>query len=146
MLTLTQIYINANKKKVKFSMQDFSLSNFITITTEAPFIVINGSILKTLKEKYDFDFEKNKVLKNGLDSILDFLSTIPNIKGVLQNQVLVLKNLILDSITNLDMVKQIKVAIDGILFLIDFFSEITNGLIETQLKITKHKNYLFRKR
>ena len=98
---LTQIYINANKKKVKFSMQDFSLSNFITITTEAPFIVINGSILKTLKEKYDFDFEKNKVLKNGLDSILDFLSTIPNIKGVLQNQVLVLKNLILDSITNL---------------------------------------------
>ena len=131
---LTQIYINANKKKVKFSMQDFSLSNFITITTEAPFIVINGSILKTLKEKYDFDFEKNKVLKNGLDSILDFLSTIPNIKGVLQNQVLVLKNLILDSITNLDMVKQIKVAIDGILFLIDFFSEITNGLIETQLK------------
>ena len=73
---LTQIYINANKKKVKFSMQDFSLSNFITITTEAPFIVINGSILKTLKDKYDFDFEKNKVLKNGLDSILDFLSTI----------------------------------------------------------------------
>ena len=137
---LAQIYINANKKKVKFSMQDFSLSNFITITTEAPFIVINGSILKTLKEKYDFDFEKNKVLKNGLDSILDFLSTIPNIKGVLQNQVLVLKNLILDSITNLDMVKQIKVAIDGILFLIDFFSEITNGLIETQLKITKPSN------
>ena len=137
---LSQIYINANKKKVKFSMQDFSLSNFITITTEAPFIVINGSILKTLKEKYDFDFEKNKVLKNGLDSILDFLSTIPNIKGVLQNQVLVLKNLILDSITNLDMVKQIKVAIDGILFLIDFFSEITNGLIETQLKITKPSN------
>ena len=137
---LTQIYINANKKKVKFSMQDFSLSNFITITTEAPFIVINGSILKTLKDKYDFDFEKNKVLKNGLDSILDFLSTIPNIKGVLQNQVLVLKNLILDSITNLDMVKQIKVAIDGILFLIDFFSEITNGLIETQLKITKPSN------
>ena len=137
---ITQIYINANKKKVKFSMQDFSLSNFITITTEAPFIVINGSILKTLKEKYDFDFEKNKKLKNGLDSILDFLSTIPNIKGVLQNQVLVLKNLILDSITNLDMVKQIKVAIDGILFLIDFFSEITNGLIETQLKITKPSN------
>ena len=137
---LTQIYINANKKKVKFSMKDFSLSNFITITTEAPFIIINGSILKTLKEKYDFDFEKNKVLKNGLDSILDFLSTIPSIKGVLQNQVLVLKNLILDSITNIDMVKQIKVAIDGILFLIDFFSEITNGLIETQLKITKPSN------
>ena len=137
---LTQIYICANKKKVKFSMRDFSLSNFITITTEAPFIYMNNSILKTLKEKYNFDFEKNKVLKNGLNSILDFLSTIPNIRGVLQNQVLVLKNLILDSIINIDMVKQIKVAIDGIIFLIDFFSEISNGLIETQLKITKPSN------
>ena len=121
-------------------MRDFSLSNFITITTEAPFIYMNNSILKTLKEKYNFDFEKNKVLKNGLNSILDFLSTIPNIRGVLQNQVLVLKNLILDSIINIDMVKQIKVAIDGIIFLIDFFSEISNGLIETQLKITKPSN------
>ena len=137
---LTQIYISANKKKVKFSMEDFSLSNFISISTEAPFININGSILKILKEKYDFDFEKNKMLKKGLDSILEFLSTIPNIKGVLENQVLVLKNLILDSITNIDMIKEIKVAIDGIMFLIDFFSEITNGLIETQLKITKPSN------
>ena len=137
---LTQIYISANKKKVKFSMEDFSLSNFISISTEAPFININGSILKILKEKYDFDFEKNKMLKKGLDSILEFLSTIPNIKGVLENQVLVLKNLILDSITNIDMIKEIKVAIDGIKFLIDFFSEITNGLIETQLKITKPSN------
>ena len=89
---LTQIYINAHKKKVKFSMQDFSLSNFITISTEVPFITINSSILKKLEEKYDFDFQKNKILKNGLDSIIDFLSTIPNIRGVLQNQVLVLKN------------------------------------------------------
>ena len=137
---LTQIYISANKKKVKFSMEDFSLSNFISISTEAPFININGSILKILKEKYDFDFEKNKMLKKGLDSILEFLSTIPNIKGVLENQVLVLKNLILDSITNIDMIKEIKVAIDGIMFLIDFFSEITNGLIETELKITKPSN------
>ena len=137
---LTQIYISANKKKVKFSMEDFSLSNFIAISTEAPFININGSILKILKEKYDFDFEKNKMLKKGLDSILEFLSTIPNIKGVLENQVIVLKNLILDSITNIDMIKEIKVAIDGIMFLIDFFSEITNGLIDTQLKITKPSN------
>ena len=137
---LTQIYISAHKKKVKFSMQDFSLSNFITISTEVPFITINSSILKKLEEKYDFDFQKNKTLKNGLDSIIDFLSTIPNIRGVLQNQVLVLKNLILNSISNLDMVKEIKVAIDGILFLIDFFSEISNGIIDTQLKITKPSN------
>ena len=132
---LTQIYISANKKNCKFNMNDFSLSNFITITTDAPFIIFNDSILKTLKEKYDFDFQKNKILQAGLDSIINFLSAIPNIKGVLLNQVMVLKNLVIDSITNLDMVKQIGVAIDGILFLIDFFTEITNGVVETQLKI-----------
>ena len=137
---LTQIYISANKKNVKFDIQDFSLSKFITISTEAPFITFNDSILKTLKEKYDFDFQKNKTLKLGLDSIIDFLSSIPDIKGVLLNQVMVLKNLVIDSITNIDMVKQIGIAIDGILFLIDFFTEITNGVIETQLKITKPSN------
>ena len=121
-------------------MNDFSLSKFITITTDAPFIIFNDSILKTLKEKYDFDFQKNKILQAGLDSIINFLSAIPNIKGVLLNQVMVLKNLVIDSITNLDMVKQIGVAIDGILFLIDFFTEITNGVVETQLKITKPSN------
>ena len=97
-------------------------------------------MLKQLQEKYDFDFQKNEILKNGLDSIINFLSAIPDIKGVLQNQVMVLKNLVLDSISNIDMVKQIGVAIDGILFLINFFTEISNGIIETQLKITKPSN------
>ena len=137
---LTQIYISANKKKCKFGMEEFSLSKFITISTDAPFININATILKDLQEKYDFDFQKNKILKRGLDSIINFLSAIPDIKGVLLNQVMVLKNLVLDSISNIDMVKQIGVAIDGILFLIDFFTEITNGVVETQLKITKPSN------
>ena len=137
---LTQIYISANKKNSKFGMEYFSLEKFITISAEAPFININASILKNLQEKYDFDFQKNKILKQGLDSIINFLSAIPDIKGVLLNQVMVLKNLVLDSISNIDMVKQIGVAIDGILFLIDFFTEITNGIVETQLKITKPSN------
>ena len=137
---LTQIYISANKKNIKFNIEDFSLSKFITISTEAPFININSSMLKQLQEKYDFDFQKNEILKNGLDSIINFLSAIPDIKGVLQNQVMVLKNLVLDSISNIDMVKQIGVAIDGILFLINFFTEISNGITETQLKITKPSN------
>ena len=38
------------------------------------------------------------------------------------------------------MVQQIKIAIDGLLFLIDFFSEITNGVVDAQLKITKPSN------
>ena len=109
---LTQIYISANKKNVKFNIQDFSLSKFISITTEAPFINLNGSILKELKEKYDFDFQKNEVLQSGFDSILNFLSKIPDNKGVLQNQVMVLKNLIIDSISNIEMIKQIRVSAD----------------------------------
>ena len=137
---LTQIYICSNKKNAKFGMNDFSLSKFITLSNNPPFIELNTSILDSLKKKYDFDFQKNKILKNGLDSIINFLSAIPSIKEVLENQVIVLKNLVFDSFTNIDMVKQIGVAIDGIIFLIDFFSEITNGVIETQLKITKPSN------
>ena len=38
------------------------------------------------------------------------------------------------------MIKQIGVSIDGILFLIDFFTEIANGVVDTQLKITKPSN------
>ena len=98
------------------------------------------SMLETLQKKYEFDFQKNKICKSGLDSIIDFLSTIPNLKDVLENQIIVLKNLIINSISNLDMVQQIKIAIDGLLFLIDFFSEITNGVIDAQLKITKPSN------
>ena len=97
-------------------------------------------MLETLQKKYEFDFQKNKICKSGLDSIIDFLSTIPNLKDVLENQIIVLKNLIINSISNLDMVQQIKIAIDGLLFLIDFFSEITNGVIDAQLKITKPSN------
>lgn len=137
---LTQIYISANKKNRKFNTGEFSLSKFITLSTDAPFVNINSSMLETLQKKYEFDFQKNKICKSGLDSIIDFLSTIPNLKDVLENQIIVLKNLIINSISNLDMVQQIKIAIDGLLFLIDFFSEITNGVIDAQLKITKPSN------
>ena len=137
---LTQIYICANKKNLKFGMNDFSLSKFITISNNPPFIELNISILNNLSKKYGFDFQKNKILKNGLDSIIDFLSSIPSLREVLENQIIVLKNLVFDSFTNLDMIKQIGVSIDGILFLIDFFTEIANGVVDTQLKITKPSN------
>lgn len=134
---LTQIIISANKKKIKFTLNDISLDKFIFITNSLPFVELNKNILVSLKKKYDFDFYKNDCLKNGLNSIIDFLSSIPSIKSVLENQVIVLKNLCLKSITNIDMIDQIGVAIDGIYFLIDFFHEITNGLMETQIALTK---------
>ena len=134
---LIQIFISAEEKNMRFDTNDLSLDKFIVITDSIPYIIINNNILKILKAKYDFDFYKNETLKNGLNSIIDFLSTIPSIKSVLENQVVVLKNLTLESISNLEMLNQLGVAIDGIIFLIDFFTEITNGILETQIEITR---------
>jgi len=136
---LIQIKISANEKKIKFSFSDIMLDKFILLTDTLPFIEINKNMLKILKKKYGFDFYKNDFLKNGLNSIIDFLSTIPSIKSVLENQVIVLKHLSMESITNLDMLEQLGIAIDGIIFLIDFFNEITNGLMETQISMTSPK-------
>ena len=76
---------------------------------------------------------------NGINSIIDFLSTLPSIKSVLENQVIILKNLVFESITNIHMLDQLEDAIDGLVFLIDFFNEISNGIIETQIKLSKPK-------
>ena len=137
---LTQIYICSFKKKLKFGINDFSLSDSISISNNPPFIELNASILDTLKKKYGFDFHKNKILKSALDSIIDFLSSIPRLKTILENQLIVLKNLVFNSLQNLNMVRQITFGIDGIIFLIDFFNEISNGIIEAQLKIAKPSN------
>lgn len=134
---LIQVIISANEKKVKFSLADISLDKFIYITNTLPFVEINKNMLVMLKKKYGFDFYKNDFLRNGLNSIIDFLSTIPSIRSVLENQVIILKNLAIESITNLDMLEQVRIAIDGIIFLIDFFTEITNGIMETQIALTK---------
>ena len=134
---LTQIIISAKEKKIKFNLGDISLDKFIYITNTLPFVEINKNMLIFLKKKYGFDFYKNEVLKRGLNSIIDFLSTIPSIKSVLENQVIIIKNLSMESITNLDMLDQIAFSIDGLIFLIDFFTEITNGILEAQLALTK---------
>lgn len=143
---LTQIIISSNENKKKFSLSDVSLNTFIVITDHIPFFEINKKMLIILKKKYGFDFYKDESLKKGLNSIIDFLSTIPSIKGVLENQLIVLKNLAMESITNIEMLDQLYIAIDGIKFLINFFNEITNGTVETQLAITNpRKIHLFYK-
>ena len=45
----------------------------------------------------------------------------------------------MESISNLDMLEQLGIAIDGIIFLNDYFTEITNGIMEIQLSLTKPK-------
>ena len=133
---LTQIIICSNENNKNFSLSDISLSTFIVITDHLPFFEINKKMLIILKKKYGFDFYKNEFLKTGLNTIIDFLSTIPSIKKVLENQLIVLKNLAMESITNIEMLEQLYNAMDGIRFLINFFNEITNGTVETQLALT----------
>lgn len=134
---LTQIIICAKKKSVKFNIKDFSLNDFIIITNSSPFIKINQKTLDSLNNKYGFDFNKIEILIKGKDSIIDFLSSVPKTKTLLEKQVEILKNLSMNYISNFFMLKQISNSIDGILFLIYFFKEIYNGIVDTQIQLTK---------
>ena len=136
---IIQILISANENNVKFNKEDISFDKFIFISTSVPFIELNKNVLNILKKKYGFNFYENEILMNGINSIIDFLSTLPSIKSVLENQVIILKNLVFESITNIHMLDQLEDAIDGLVFLIDFFNEISNGIIETQIKLSKPK-------
>ena len=136
---LTQIMISAKEKKVKFDPNDISFDKFIFISTNVPFIELNKNILNSLKKKYNFDFYKNESLMKAFNSTIDFLSTVPSTKSILENQLIILQKLIADSIANIEMIDQITDSIDAILFLIDFFTEIKNGIIDTQIKLTKSK-------
>ena len=93
-----------------------------------------------MKEKYDFEVEKNKILKPGLDALKDLLSSSSNMKIILQNQLIVLRNIIYHSFRNKEMINHLKVSMDAIVFLLDFFNEITKGINETNLKMLKPKN------
>ena len=137
---LTQIYIKANDKSIEFTMKELYLSNFIELSKEKPYIKINGSISQTLKEKYDFELEKNKILKSGLDALKDLLSSSSNMKTILQNQLIVLRNIIFHSFRNKEMINHLKVSMDAMSFLLDFFNEITKGINEANLKMLKPKN------
>ena len=74
-----------------------------------------------LKEKYDFDLQTNKILKPGLDSLKDLLSTSPNMRTLLQNQLKVLRNLIFHSFNNKEMINHLKIFIRWYCFFIRFF-------------------------
>ena len=134
---LTQILICAKEKKVEFNKDDFSLSNFITISKSPPFFELNKNILDNLKNKYGFDFNNIEKLTKGKDSIIEFLSTISSTKTLLQSQVEILKKLAKENITDFFMLKQLYKSIDGIVFLINYFSEISKGIIDTELQLTK---------
>ena len=137
---LTQIYITAFKKNPDFHMKELYSTNFIVVSKEKPYFKINGSIKETLKEKYDFDFQENEIIKKGLDSLKDLLSTLPNLKVMLQNQLIILKNIIVHSFNNKKSLKSLKVGLESMSFLLEFFNEITSGISEAQIKLSKFNN------
>ena len=139
-LLIKIIYIKANNKNIEFTMKELYLSNFIELSKEKPYIRINGSISQTLKEKYDFELEKNKILQSGLDALKDLLSSSSNMKIILQNQLIVLRNIIFHSFRNKEMINHLKVSMDAMAFLLDFFNEITKGINDANLKMLKPKN------
>ena len=134
---LTQILICCKEKKVEFNKDDFSLSKFITISKEPPFFKLDDSMIENLKNKYGFDFNNIDTLIKGKDSIIEFISTIPNTKDLLESQINALKKFTKENITNYNMLKAINNSTDGIFFLTDYFSEISNGIIDTQVKLSK---------
>lgn len=134
---LTHIIICANQKNVEFDKNDFSLSNFIQFSKTSPFIELNQSTLDTLKEKYGFDFQRIETLTKGKESIINFISSIPNAKSLFNAQIDTLKNLSKNNLTNLFMLSQINKSTDGLVFLMNFFSEIYNGIVDTQGELSK---------
>ncbi len=134
---LTQILICCKEKKVEFNKDDFSLSKFITISKEPPFFKLDDTMIENLKNKYGFDFNNIDTLIKGKDSIIEFISTIPNTKDLLESQINALKKFTKENITNYNMLKAINNSTDGIFFLTDYFSEISNGIIDTQVKLSK---------
>lgn len=134
---LTQIIICANQKNVEFDKNDFSLSNFIQFSKTSPFIELNQSTLDTLKQKYGFDFQSIETLTKGKESIINFISSIPNAKSLFNAQIDTLKNLSKNNLTNLFMLSQINKSTDGLVFLMNFFSEIYNGIVDTQGELSK---------
>jgi len=134
---LTQIIMCANQKKVEFDKNDFSISHFIQFSKNSPYIELNQSTLDNLKEKYGFDFQSIETLTKGKESIINFISSIPNAKSLFNNQKEALINLSKNNFTSFFMLQQINKSKDGIIFLMNFFSEIYNGIVDTQGELAK---------
>ena len=104
---LTQIMISAKEKNVEFNKEHFSLNSFISISKTSPFLELNKEILDNLKTKYGFDFNSIEILIKGKNSIIDFLSTLPNSKSLFENQINILKKLLAENINNFYLIKYI---------------------------------------
>lgn len=138
---ITQLLICAKEKNIEYNINDFSLSNFITITLNKPYINLNQEALTNFIKKYNFDTNMTNILTKGKDIILDFLSILPKAQKLFENQIQIIKKLIEENLFNIPMINEILNFLEGLNFLFDFFSEITKGIIEAQSKVTNTEKY-----
>ena len=138
---ITQLLICAKEKNIEYNINDFSLSNFITITLNKPYINLNQEALTNFLKKYNFDTNMTNILTKGKDIILDFLSILPQAQKLFENQIQIIKKLIEENLFNIPMINEILNFLEGLNFLFDFFSEITKGIMEAQSKVTNTEKY-----
>lgn len=138
---ITQLLICAKEKNIEYNINDFSFSNFITITLNKPYINLNQEALTNFIKKYNFDINMTNILTKGKDIILDFLSILPKAQKLFENQIQIIKKLIEENLFNIPMINEILNFLEGLNFLFDFFSEITKGIMEAQSKVTNTEKY-----
>ena len=127
-----QIILSAKQKKVEFDKNDFAITNFISIKTEIPFISFNQQSLDNLKAKYGFDMNMIDTLVNAQKSLIIFLSTITETKNVIVKQYELVKGLLFDLRNNLSLTKKVTQSLEGIRFVLNYFSELTTSFMLAQ--------------
>jgi len=130
-----QIIFCAKKKSVEFDKNDFAITNFIKISKESPFVSFNQETLNNLKSKYGFDINRIETLNNSQKSIINFLSTVIETKNVIVKQYELIKGLIMDLRNNLSLVKKVTQSLEGIKFILNYFSELTKSFFLAQQQL-----------
>ena len=130
-----QIIFCAKKKSVEFDKNDFAITNFIKISKESPFVSFNQETLNNLKSKYGFDINRIETLNNSQKSLISFLSTIIETKNVIVKQYELIKGLIMDLRNNLSLVKKVTQSLEGIKFILNYFSELTKSFFLAQQQL-----------
>jgi hypothetical protein len=130
-----QIIFCAKKKSVEFDKKDFAITNFIKISNESPFVSFNQETLNNLKSKYGFDINRIETLNNSQKSLINFLSTVIETKNVIVKQYELIKGLIMDLRNNLSLVKKVTQSLEGIKFILNYFSELTKSFFLAQQQL-----------
>ena len=130
---IEQIISCAIKNKQEFNKEDFSLTNFISISKNPPFLELNQITLDNLKAKYGFDVNNLEYISKGKSSIIDFLSTFFNMAEIFNKQLnIISKFLNLNTLKDLKVIPKLNSSKDIIFFLVNYNSEIISGLTSVQ--------------